>query len=38
MKTNYLLIIPLALSLLGCASITRGTKEVFVVDSTPQDA
>jgi hypothetical protein len=22
----------------GCASITRGTKEVFVVDSTPQDA
>jgi hypothetical protein len=22
----------------GCASITRGTKEVFVVDSMPQDA
>ena len=22
----------------GCASITRGTKEVFVVDSNPQDA
>lgn len=24
--------------MVGCASITRGTKEVFVVDSTPQDA
>ncbi|MEY3958798.1 MAG: hypothetical protein RJA37_1401 [Verrucomicrobiota bacterium] len=28
----------LSLSMVGCASITRGTKEVFVVDSTPQDA
>ncbi len=28
----------LGLALVGCASITRGTKEVFVVDSTPQDA
>jgi hypothetical protein len=28
----------LALAMTGCASITRGTKEVFVVDSTPQDA
>ena len=28
----------LAFLLTGCASITRGTKEVFVVDSNPQDA
>lgn len=26
------------LLLSGCASITRGTKEVVVIDSTPQDA
>jgi hypothetical protein len=26
------------LFLSGCASITRGTKEVVVIDSTPQDA
>ena len=26
------------LFLSGCASITRGTKEVIVIDSTPQDA
>jgi hypothetical protein len=32
------IIVLLAFSLVGCASITRGTKEVFVVDSTPQDA
>jgi hypothetical protein len=35
-KTHILLL--LGLSMVGCASITRGTKEVFVVDSTPQDA
>ena len=35
-KTHILLV--LSLSMVGCASITRGTKEVFVVDSTPQDA
>ena len=35
-KTHILLV--LSLSVVGCASITRGTKEVFVVDSTPQDA
>ena len=32
------LILLLSLAFAGCASITRGTKEVFVVDSTPQDA
>ena len=32
------LILALSFALLGCASITRGTKEVFVVDSMPQDA
>jgi len=38
MMLRYPLIVLLALSFVGCASITRGTKEVFVVDSTPQDA
>ncbi len=37
MYSNSLLIAAV-FSLVGCASITRGTKEVFVVDSTPQDA
>ncbi len=35
---KYPVVLLLALSFVGCASITRGTKEVFVVDSTPQDA
>ncbi len=35
---KYTVVLLLALSFVGCASITRGTKEVFVVDSTPQDA
>ncbi len=38
MMLKYPVILLLALSFVGCASITRGTKEVFVVDSTPQDA
>jgi hypothetical protein len=33
-----LLVFSLALLFTGCASITRGTKEVIVIDSTPQDA
>jgi len=39
MNPARLLLAFLALVLLtGCASITRGSKEVFVVDSVPQDA
>lgn len=38
MRIPALLLVCMAASMVGCASITRGTKEVFVVDSTPQDA
>jgi hypothetical protein len=38
MLNKTLILLLLGLSMVGCASITRGTKEVFVVDSTPQDA
>lgn len=38
MHTKSLLIAAVSLLMVGCASITRGSKEVFVVDSTPQDA
>lgn len=38
MRIIPLLLVCTASSMVGCASITRGTKEVFVVDSTPQDA
>jgi hypothetical protein len=39
MKTTHLLIVVIAAaSLSSCATITRGTKEVFAVDSTPQNA
>jgi hypothetical protein len=35
---KLLLVLSLAFLFTGCASITRGTKEVIVIDSTPQDA
>ena len=39
MKTTHLLMAVIATaSLSSCATITRGTKEVFTVDSTPQNA
>lgn len=38
MRIPALLLVCTAATMVGCASITRGTKEVFVVDSTPQDA
>jgi hypothetical protein len=38
MRNKTYILLMLSLSMVGCASITRGTKEVFVVDSTPQDA
>jgi len=33
-----ILVIATVIIFTGCASITRGTKEVVVIDSTPQDA
>jgi hypothetical protein len=39
MKKTYLIISVIATaSLSSCATVTRGTKEVFTVDSTPQNA
>lgn len=38
MYSKSMLIALASILVSGCASITRGTKEVFVVDSTPQDA
>lgn len=38
MYSKSMLIALASILVSGCASITRGTKEVFVVDSMPQDA